>query len=146
VVRSRLLGVVSVAQLATGVAGMAIALKRRLHYDTPMMSGSPETVGRDTILSGTALSAPMTMLVTQAISARRALRGEPTTADTVLGTLGTMMIGGYLVEAHCRRRLHPSQFDPLETPLIVTAFSLSVAMAVLGFKARRLRRASTALQ
>jgi hypothetical protein len=139
---SRTLGFVSAAQLATGVAGMALAVKRRHNYDTPVKRGTPERVGRDSVFNGTALSAPVTMLIAQAVAARAALRGEPTAADTVLGGLGATMVSGYLAESLCRRRLHPSQFDTIETPLIVTALSLSIAMVVLGFKDRRRRHAN----
>ena len=141
---SRSLGVVSLAQLATGVTGMAIALKRRHHYDTPVKRGSPDTVGRDSLFNGTALSAPVTMLVTQVVSASTALRGAPSSADTVLEGLGFTMVAGYLGESLCRRRLlQPSEFDPVETPLIVVALGLSVAMGVLGRRARRARRSSS---
>ena len=57
---------VSAVQLAAGVAGQVIALRRRHPYDTPLMGGRPEHVGRDSFLSGTALSAPVVMLVAQA--------------------------------------------------------------------------------
>lgn len=138
---ARLLGGVSMAQLATGVAGMALAIKRRHPYNTPVKRGAPERVGRDSILNGTALSAPVTMLVTQAVAARVALRGAPSGADTVLGGLGATMVSGYLAESLCRRRLHPSDFDVSETPLVIMGISLSIAMAVLGFRERRRRLA-----
>ena len=118
---------------------MALALKRRHHYDTPVKRGTPERVGRDSLFNGTALSAPVTMLAAQAFAVRTVLRGTPTRADTVLGGLGATMVTGYLAESLCRRRLRPSQFDSVETPLILTALSLSIAMAVLGFRARRRR-------
>jgi hypothetical protein len=42
--RSRLLAAVSVAQLATGVAGMAVALRRRHPYDLFWMHGEHRVV------------------------------------------------------------------------------------------------------
>ena len=57
--RSRLLVAVSVAQLATGVAGLVAALRRRHPYDVFWMHGRTDTIARDTILRGTALCAPV---------------------------------------------------------------------------------------
>src|SRR4051812_36327035 len=62
---------VSAVQLATGLAGQVVALRRRHPYDTPIMGGRPENVGRDSFLSGTALSAPVVMLAAQAWAVRR---------------------------------------------------------------------------
>ena len=64
--RSRLLAAVSVAQLATGVAGLVVALRRRHPYDVFWMHGRADTMARDAILSGTALSAPVSNLLAQA--------------------------------------------------------------------------------
>jgi hypothetical protein len=56
--RSRLLVVVSAAQLASGVTGMVVALRRTHPYDVFWMHGQPDEIARDTIFKGTALSAP----------------------------------------------------------------------------------------
>jgi hypothetical protein len=56
--RSRLLAAVSAAQLASGVAGMVVALRRKHLYDVFWMHGQPDQIARDTIVKGTALSAP----------------------------------------------------------------------------------------
>ena len=64
--RSRLLAAVSVAQLATGVAGMVVALRRVHPYDVFWMHGQPDAIARDILFKGTALSAPVSTLVTQA--------------------------------------------------------------------------------
>ena len=78
--RSRLLVAVSVAQLATGVAGLVAALRRRHPYDVFWMHGRTDTIARDTILRGTALSAPVSNLLAQAaltaVVARRPGRGD----------------------------------------------------------------------
>ena len=55
-----------------------------------------------------------------------------------LEMLGTMMVGGYLVERLGQRRLRPGGWEPLETPLVVAGVGLAAVMAVLG---RRVRRA-----
>jgi hypothetical protein len=47
--RGRLLAAVSVAQLATGVAGLVVALRRRHPYDVFWMHGRPDTMARDAI-------------------------------------------------------------------------------------------------
>jgi hypothetical protein len=63
---SRLLAAVSVAQLATGVAGMVVALRRRYPYHVFWMRGRADAIARDTIFMGTALSAPVSNLLLQA--------------------------------------------------------------------------------
>ena len=49
-----------------------------------------------------------------------------------LGGLGATMVAGYLGERQVRRRLRPSGWDAVESPLLVAAIGLAVAMAVLG--------------
>jgi hypothetical protein len=63
--RDRLLIVVSAAQFATGVAGMAVGLRRRHPYDVFWMHGDADAIGRDALFKGTALSAPMSNMVIQ---------------------------------------------------------------------------------
>lgn len=67
---SRLLAAVSAAQLAFGLSGMAVAVRRRRAFDLPFWQGQEATVGRDSLLMGTALSAPVTMLGAQACATR----------------------------------------------------------------------------
>jgi pimeloyl-ACP methyl ester carboxylesterase len=130
--RSRLLAAVSVAQLATGVAGMVVALRRRHPYDVFWMHGRADTIARDTIVKGTALSAPVSNLLAQAaltaVVARRPSRG----AARALGGLGALQVAGYLGERLVRRRLRPSGWDAVETPLAVAGIGLAGAMAALG--------------
>ena len=130
--RAQVLGRVSAAQLAVGVGGMAVAVRRRHPYDVPMLHGKAETVGRDTMLMGTALSAPMYMLVAQGVAVRRCLRDGNKRAARTLGALGAAMVAGYLGESLVRRRLKPSGYDRLESPLVVLGLGLSGVMAALG--------------
>jgi hypothetical protein len=134
--RTRILARVSAAQLATGLAGLGLAVRRRHAYDFAWMHGRPETIARDSLLMGTALSAPAYMLVAQGVATRRVFRGMAGRSRPVLGALGAAMIGGYLGEAHVRRRLRPSGYDRVESPLIVLALGLSAAMAALGLRRR----------
>jgi hypothetical protein len=62
--RARTLAVT--AQLGAGVAGMVVALRRVHPYDVFWMHGQPDAIARDTLFKGTALSAPVSTLVTQA--------------------------------------------------------------------------------
>jgi hypothetical protein len=133
------LATVAAGQLGAGGLGLAVAIRRRHAYDFLLFPfrGSPEHVVRDSVLMGTALSAPATMLVTQAVATVLLARGNLTRGDTgpadrVLGVLGAAMVAGYLGEALVRRRLRPSGFDPLETPLVATGIVLAAAMAGLG--------------
>jgi hypothetical protein len=61
--RAQLLAAVSAAQLASGVAGMVVALRRRHPYDVFWMHGQAEEITRDTLFRGTALSAPVSNLL-----------------------------------------------------------------------------------
>ena len=47
--RDRLLAGVSAAQLATGVVGMVVALRRRHPYDVFWMHGTADAIGRDAL-------------------------------------------------------------------------------------------------
>jgi hypothetical protein len=50
--RDRTLAAVSAAQLAAGVAGMVVALRRGHPYDVFWMHGRPEAIARDTLFKG----------------------------------------------------------------------------------------------
>jgi pimeloyl-ACP methyl ester carboxylesterase len=136
-VRSRLLAAVSVAQLATGAAGLVVALRRRHPYDVLWMRGRADAIARDAMLKGTALSPPVSNLLVQAaltaVAARRPSRG----AARALGGLGALQVAGYLGERLVRRRLRPSGWDAVETPLILASLGLAGAMAALGSRAER---------
>jgi hypothetical protein len=130
--------VVSATQLAAGLTGLAVALRRRRHYDVwtprridvPLWHGSPDHVPRDAVLMGTAYSAPVPMLVAQLGSTvRLATRGDRR-AVRDLTVLGGLMTGGYLVERY--DRAHLRRWDPVETPVVVAGLGLAAAMAVLG--------------
>ena len=123
---------VSAAQLAAGLAGHVVALRRRLHYDVPSMLGSPEHVARDSLWFGTAISAPVYLLGAQAWGIARLRRGPDERARQVLRLIGTGLISGYLLERQCRRRLSPGGLDPVETPIVAVGLAGTVAMAVLA--------------
>jgi len=131
------LPIAAAAQLGAGVLGMAVALKRHHPYDFLMLHGRADKVARDSLLMGTALSAPVVMLVAQGGAVVQVLRGETQPADRVLAGLGTAMVAGYLGEALVRRRLHRSGFDRIESPLVVVGIGLAAAMAVLGLTPQR---------
>jgi hypothetical protein len=126
------LAAVSAAQLTAGLVGQVVALRRRLHYDVPFMTGSPDHVARDSWWFGSAISAPSYMLAAQAWAITRLLRGPDERARRAVRLLGTGMVGGYLCERTCRRRMTPAGFDPVETPIVVAGFAGTVAMAVLS--------------
>jgi hypothetical protein len=111
---------------------MAVAVKRHHAYDVPLLHGRPDKVARDALLMGTALSAPGVMLAAQGWAIVRLLRGSPNPARRVLGGLGATMIAGYSAERLVRRRLRPSSWDPVESPLAATGMTLAATMAILG--------------
>ena len=113
---------------------MAVALRRGHAYDVPLlgMKGSPQRIARDSILMGTALSAPAIMLAVQAACTAMAARGDTRRAGPVLSGLGALMAPGYLAERLVQRRLRPSGWDSVESPLAVAGITLAAAMTVLG--------------
>jgi hypothetical protein len=120
-------------QLAAGLAGQVVALRRRRHYDVPFMTGSPDHVARDSWWFGTAISAPYYLLASQAWAIARLVRDPADErARQVLRLIGSGMVGGYLSERLCRHRLTPGGFDPVETPIVATGFVGTAAMALLS--------------
>jgi hypothetical protein len=135
--RSRLLVAVSVAQLATNVTGLVVALRRRHPYDVFWMHGQAETVARDAILRGTALSAPVSNLLAQAAMTVLVARRPSHGAARALAGLGALQVPGYLGERLVRRRLRPKGWDAVESPLAAAGLGLAGAMAALGSRAAR---------
>lgn len=135
--RTQLLAAVSAAQLASGVAGMVVALRPCHPYDMFWMHGQVEQMARHTSFRGTALSAPVSNLVFQtALTAVVAARPSRR-AQQALGALGALWVAGYLGERLVRQRLGRSGWERLESPLLVVAIGLAVAMAALGLGGSR---------
>jgi hypothetical protein len=132
--RDHTLGAASAVQLVAGITGMVIALRRRHPYHVPLLHGRPDNVARDSVVMGTALSAPVVMLTTQTFATIRVLRDGNARARHVLGVLGAVMVVGYLSEQLVRRRLRPSGWDSVESPLLLVGISSAAAMAALEFR------------
>lgn len=138
----KVLVTVSTLQLVAGVAGQVLALRGRRSFDIVLIDwhGDPERVAHDSWLLGTGLSAPVAMLVAQGAATARLAAGPSIVATRMLGLLGAMMTGGYLLEREFRSALSRSGSDRVVTPVAATGSSLSVVMAVLGLRdARQLR-------
>ena len=131
---NRVLAAVSAAQLLSGLGGMALAIRRRHAFDIPFWRGEPSAVGRDCVLIGTALSAPVVMLAVQAWAIAAVLRRPDAAAGRTLGGLGAVMIAGYLAERLVRQRLTRAGWDTTETPVVVAGMSLATAMALTGLR------------
>jgi len=131
------LAAVSAAQLGAGLLGLAVALKRRHAYDFLFLHGHPDHVARDALLMGTALSAPATMLVAQAVATARLWRSPSRPARLVVTGLGMAMVPGYLGEKLVRRRLTRSGYEPLETHFVIAGIQLAALMALLGLSSLR---------
>jgi hypothetical protein len=89
-------------------------------------------IGRDALFKGTALSAPVSMLFTQAAMTAAVARRPSRHASQALDGLGATLVAGYLGERLVRQRLQPSGWDAVESPLLLVAIGLAVAMAALG--------------
>jgi hypothetical protein len=126
----------SAVQLAAGVAGQLIAVQDRRPFDIALLRwrGKPENVLKDSVLVGTGLSAPMTMLVTQAVATIRLATAPSPVATRILGALGAAMTCGYLIEREFRGAFAPARMDPAVTPVAAAGFVLSVAMARSGLR------------
>jgi hypothetical protein len=98
---------------------MVVALRRRHPYDVFWMHGQAEEIARDTLFRGTALSAPVSNLVLQAALTAVVAARPSRRAQQALGALGTLWVAGYLGERLVRRRLGPSGWERLESPLLV---------------------------
>ena len=126
---------VSRAQLLAQLAGLAVALHRGRYYDVGFLRGSRETIARDAVWSGTAYSAPVSMLLTEFWDARRLADRPCDLARRVLGALGALDVAGYFSERFYREHLRPSGWDPVETPVLIAGLGLAAAMGVLGHRA-----------
>ena len=102
----RLLVAVSAAQLAAGLAGLAVAARGGAATTTSaFMRGQSRPRRPGLVLAGTAYSAPVPMLAAQAWATRRLRRGPDDGARRMLGTLGALMVPGYLMERYGRAHL-----------------------------------------
>jgi hypothetical protein len=132
--RHHVLAGVSLAQLAAGLVGLPIAIRKRLPSD-PVgvhLNLSADHLARDQIVFGTARSAPGVMLATQALATATLLRGPSRRARRTLGVLGCIMTFGYLVER--QPPLLPGRFDPVEAPVYGVGLLGAVLMAWLGLQ------------
>ncbi len=111
-------------------------MRDRRPFDTPLLGkrGSPEDVVRDSLFNGTALSAPMTMLLTQVVATARLANGPSPVAARTLGVLGATMTFGFLIEREFPKAFSPSGFDPVVTPVAAGGFALAAAMARSGLR------------
>ncbi len=130
---NRRLALLSSAQLVCGVAGYLLAVDRGHPYDILWMQGREDKIVRDSVLMGTALSAPVTMLLLQGALTGVIVSQPHRRAERILGALGATMVAGYLGERHVRLRLTPAGWDSLESPLVAAGVALAAGMAAVGF-------------
>jgi hypothetical protein len=123
---------VSAVQLAAGLAGVALSLRRRHAFDTPLLSGSADTVGRDAWWAGTALGPPAWTLAVHAGALARLAAGPDPRAATVLAWVGAALVPGYLQERLVRHRLTPAGAERAETAVVAVGLATAGAMAALG--------------
>ena len=131
------LAIASTVQLGASVAGLVVSVRRRHPYDFLFLHGKADKVARDAFGMGTPLSAPAAMLAAQGAAIVQLARGRTGRPEQVLAGLGSAMVPGYLGETLVRRRLRPSGFDRVETPVAVTGLTMAAAMALLGWSTVR---------
>jgi hypothetical protein len=90
---------------------MALAIRRHHAFDIPFWRGQPSAAGRDCVLIGTALSAPVVMLAAQAWAISAVLRRPHAAAERTWAV-----------------------WDTAETPVVVAGMSLATAMALIGLR------------
>jgi len=132
--RRYVLAGVSLTQLAAGLAGMTIAIRKGLPSD-PVgvhLNLSADHLARNQIVFGTARSAPGVMLALQAIATATLLRGPGRRARRTLGVLGCIMTFGYLVER--QPPVLPGRFDPVQAPIYGVGLLGAVLMAWLSLQ------------
>jgi hypothetical protein len=134
--RRQVLVVVASSQLVTQLAGLGIALHHARYYDVGFLRGSAESIARDAVFSGTAYSAPVSMLLVQLWAVRRLADRPDDLARRVLGLLGALNVPGYLSERFTRQHLRPRGWDVVETPVLGVGIGLAAGMAVLGHQQR----------
>ncbi|SDC19822.1 hypothetical protein SAMN05660690_0889 [Geodermatophilus telluris] len=133
--RRRALVAVAAVQLAAGVAGQALALRRRRAFDTPLLAGDPARVGRDAWWAGTALGPPAWTLAVHGWALARLAARPDARAAAVLGWVGAALVPGYLQERLVRQRLASPAAEPAETAVVAVGLATAGAMAVLGAQA-----------
>ena len=132
--RRYVLAGVSLTQLAAGLAGMTIAIRKGLPSD-PVgvhLNLSADHLARNQIVFGTARSAPGVMLAIQAIATVTLLKGRGRRARRTLGVLGCIMTFGYLVER--QPPVLPGRYDPVQAPIYGVGLLGAVLMAWLGLQ------------
>jgi hypothetical protein len=127
---------VSTAQLAAGVAGNLVALRERKPFDIALVDwrGQPERMARDSWLFGTGLSAPIVILIIQALATGRLATRPSTLGTQALAVLGGAMAGGYLIEGEFRKAVSPSGWHRVVSPIAAAGFVLAFGMAALGVR------------
>lgn len=132
--RNQWLAAISGVQLATGLAGLAIAARRKLPAD-PIgvhLNVPRSHIVRNSVVLGTGQSAPILMMAAQARATLRLARGNDAAAGRTLGVLGAAMVAGYLVERGSP--IWPGHLDRVATPTYVGGLAAAVAMARLGLR------------
>jgi hypothetical protein len=127
-----LLVVISVAQLAVGVAGQLVAVRQGRSFEIFRWHGDPKGVARESWYMGTGLSAPVDMMAVHAAATAVLVGRQSRRAAGTLGTLGATMAAGYLIENKFRSAMRRPGKDPVVTAVGGAGFILAVAMAVIG--------------
>lgn len=133
----QLLVVISIAQLAVGVAGQLVAIRQGRSFEIFRWQGDPRRVARQSWFMGTGLSAPVHMMSVHAAATAVLVRRRSQRAAGTLGTLGAFMVAGCLVENRFRSAVRRPFMDPVVTAIGGGGFVLAIAMAVMGVREAR---------
>lgn len=135
----RRLVLASLGGLACATVGTAIAIRERLPAEFGGFLHGSDVVRDFVAFKGTALSAPLEMLVAQAACIVLATQeGMGARAGVVgLTVLGTAEVVGQLGEPVLYRSLRPAEFRPACAAVLAGNVILPSLMAVLGVRAWR---------
>ena len=130
--RHRALAGLSLASVAVSLVGRSVAIDRGLAYDLPTGSGDASAVRPDSVTRGTALSPPVSMIAVQAVAAAIALVRPSPAAERTLRRIGRTIVLGYAAEREVRRVIRPSNWDGVESPLVLAGLALAALIAFPG--------------
>ena len=133
----RLLVILGFLTLAVNVASAAVAIRRDLPYNLPVVdrAGDPSRVQHDFVFSlGSALTPPIEVLavLTVAIVLASFSRGGGRFGAVLLALTVALVFAWVVAEPYARNRLTRGNLEAVESSLVIANLSLCVLTFLLG--------------